>query len=228
MLYLDSISHASQRHATRPTMGIKTHMAKPHWENVYETKDLSQLSWFQTHPTLSLQYIERTGVDHSAHIIDVGGGVSPLVDTLLERGYQNITVLDLSAAALRVIQERLGSQATAVTWLEADITQVELSHSFYDVWHDRAVFHFLTSATDRQNYLAAVKHSVKPGGHVIVATFSIDGPTRCSGLDIVRYDPKSLHQEFGTQFDLVHSTSESHATPFGTEQRFIYCYFRKK
>jgi ubiquinone/menaquinone biosynthesis C-methylase UbiE len=200
---------------------------KTHWEEVYETKDSTQVSWFQEHPELSLQFIERTGVDNSVKVIDVGGGTSTLVDDLLSKGYQNITVLDISAVALQVTQERLGSQADAVTWLEADITQVELPYRFYDVWHDRAVFHFLTRAADRQKYVEAVMHSVKAGGHVIVATFSVDGPSRCSGLEVVRYNPNSLHDEFGHNFGLVYSTSESHETPFGTEQKFIYCYCRK-
>jgi 2-polyprenyl-3-methyl-5-hydroxy-6-metoxy-1,4-benzoquinol methylase len=197
---------------------------KTHWEEVYETKESTEVSWFQKHPELSLQFIEGTGVDNSAQIIDVGGGASTLVDDLLNRNYQNITVLDISAAALQVAQTRIGSQANVVTWLEADITQVQLPQQFYDVWHDRAVFHFLTHAADRQKYVEAVMHSVKAGGHVIVATFGIDGPNRCSGLEIVRYNPVSLHDEFGNNFDLVHSTSESHVTPFGTEQKFIYCY----
>jgi len=200
---------------------------KTHWETVYETKASTEVSWFQEHPELSLEFIERTNVAKSSQIIDVGGGASTLVDDLLERNYQNITVLDISAAALQVAQERLGSQSKMVTWLEADITQVQLPYSFYDVWHDRAVFHFLTHAADRQKYVKAVMSSVKTGGHVIIATFSIDGPTRCSGLEIVRYDPDSLHDEFGNNFDLVHTSSESHETPLGIGQKFIYCYCRK-
>jgi ubiquinone/menaquinone biosynthesis C-methylase UbiE len=200
---------------------------KIHWEEVYETKDSTEVSWFQEHPELSLQFIERTSVDNSDQVIDVGGGASTLVDNLLDRGYQNITVLDISASALHVVQERLGLKANAVTWMESDITQVQLPHHFYDVWHDRAVFHFLTRAIDRQKYVEAVTHSVKAGGHVIIATFGVDGPSRCSSLEVVRYNSDSLHDEFGDNFDLVHSTSESHETPFGTEQKFIYCYCRK-
>ncbi len=200
---------------------------KTHWEEVYETKDSNEVSWFQEHPELSLQFIERTSIDNSGQVIDVGGGASTLVDNLLDRGYQNITVLDISAAALHVAQERLGLKANAVTWLESDITQVQLPHQFYDVWHDRAVFHFLTRATDRQQYVEAVTHSVKAGGHVIIATFGVDGPSRCSNLEVVRYNSDSLYDEFGDNFDLVHSTRESHKTPFGTEQNFIYCYCRK-
>lgn len=201
--------------------------AKTHWENVYETKDSNAVSWFQEHPELSLQFIELAGIDKSVQIVDVGGGASTLVDDLLDRNYQNITVLDISRAALKVAQKRLGSRADAVEWLEADVTQVRLPYRFYDVWHDRAVFHFLTQTEDRQKYVEAVTHSVKTGGHVIVATFGVDGPSRCSGLEVVRYNPESLHDEFGDSFDLVQSASESHQTPFGTEQKFIYCYCRK-
>jgi ubiquinone/menaquinone biosynthesis C-methylase UbiE len=201
--------------------------SKTHWEEVYETKDSTKVSWFQENPDLSLQLIDDTCVGSLAQVIDVGGGASTLVDNLLDRNYQNITVLDISASALQVAQERIGSQANLVTWLDADITQIQLPYQFYDVWHDRAVFHFLTRASDRQKYVEAVMHSVKAGGHVIVATFDIDGPSRCSGLEIVRYNSDSLHNEFGDKFNLVHSTSESHETPFGTEQKFIYCYCRK-
>lgn len=201
--------------------------SKTHWEEVYETKDATKVSWFQENPDLSLQLIEGTCVGSLAQVIDVGGGASTLVDNLLDRNYQNITVLDISESALQVAQERIGSQANLVTWLDADITQIQLPYQFYDVWHDRAVFHFLTRASDRQKYVEAVMHSVKAGGHVIVATFDIDGPSRCSGLEIVRYNSDSLHHEFGDKFNLVHSTSESHETPFGTEQKFIYCYCRK-
>jgi ubiquinone/menaquinone biosynthesis C-methylase UbiE len=200
---------------------------KTHWETVYETKDSTAVSWFQADPELSLQLIEHAGVDNSSQVIDIGGGASTFVDHLLDRGYQSITVLDISAAALRVSQQRLGAKKNSITWLEADITQVQLPQQFYDVWHDRAVFHFLTQAADRQKYVEAVRHSVKAGGHVIIATFGIDGPTSCSGLEIVRYSPDSLHAEFGSHFNLVQSTSESHITPFGTEQKFIYCYCRK-
>lgn len=200
---------------------------KPYWERVYETKDSTEVSWFQENPELSLQFIDRTGIDKAGQIIDVGSGSSTLVDNLLDRGYQNITALDISGAALQSAQDRLGSRANVVNWLEADITQVQLPYNFYDVWHDRAVFHFLTRAADRERYIEAVLHSVKTGSHVIIATFALDGPSRCSGLEIVRYNQDSLRDEFGGNFDLVHSTSESHQTPFGAEQKFIYCYCRR-
>jgi len=136
---------------------------KTHWEHIYHTKESTQVSWYQLHPRLSLQYIQNTGVSKSAHIIDVGGGTSTLVDHLLDNGFQHITVLDIAAAALEVAQQRLGQRATSVTWLEADITQTTLPHHEYDIWHDRAVFHFLTEAQDRQNYINTVKEAVKPG-----------------------------------------------------------------
>jgi|SRR6185436_17457676 len=201
--------------------------SKSHWENIYAAKDITQVSWFQQHPELSLQFIEQTGVDKAGQIIDVGGGASTLVDDLLANGYDNVTVLDISGAALQVAQQRLGQLASKVTWLEASIIEAELPENFYDVWHDRAVFHFLTRAEDRARYVEAVRLSVKTGGHVIVATFGLEGPLRCSGLDVVRYSPDSLHDEFGDSFELVDTTCELHQTPFGTEQKFIYCYCRK-
>jgi 2-polyprenyl-3-methyl-5-hydroxy-6-metoxy-1,4-benzoquinol methylase len=200
---------------------------KTHWEKVYETKSSTEVSWFQKHLELSLQLIEDTGVDKAGQIIDIGGGASTLVDDLLDRGYLSINVLDVSGKALQVAQKRLGARANIVNWIESDITKVQLPHAFYDVWHDRAVFHFLTQAEDRQKYVEAVLNSVKTGGHVIIATFALDGPSHCSGLEIVRYNPDSLHHEFGDRFDLVHSTNEYHQTPFGTGQKFIYCYYRK-
>lgn len=200
---------------------------KTHWEKIYHTKESTQVSWFQLHPYLSLQYIQNTAIGKDAHIIDVGGGASTLVDHLLDDGFQHVTVLDISAEALEIVQQRLGHRAGSVIWLEADITQTTLSHHKYDVWHDRAVFHFLTEAQDRQRYVNAVTEAVRPGGHVIVATFANDGPERCSGLEVARYDPQSLHSEFGTDFELLDSIREEHKTPFGTEQKFMYCYCRK-
>jgi len=200
---------------------------KTHWEQIYHTKDCEQVSWYQLHPRLSLQYIQNTGIGKTGQIIDVGGGASTLVDHLLDDGFQHVTVLDISAEALEIVKQRLDRRAGSVTWLEADITQITLPHHKYDVWHDRAVFHFLTEAQNRQRYVNAVREAVKPGGHVIVATFASDGPERCSGLEVARYDPQSLHSEFGTDFELLDSTREEHQTPFGTEQKFMYCYCRK-
>lgn len=199
-----------------------------HWQEVYTTKNSTQVSWFQEHLELSLELIKGTGVDKAGQIIDVGGGTSTLVDDLLADGFRAVTVLDISATAVQVAQKRLGSRADSVTWLESDIRQVHLPDQFYDIWHDRAVFHFLTDFPDRQLYLDIVKHSIKPGGHMIIATFALDGPNRCSGLEVVRYSFDSLHDQFKNDFELVDSTNETHKTPFGTEQKFIYCYWRKR
>jgi len=201
---------------------------KSHWENIHQTKAPTQVSWYQEHSRLSMQYILQTGVGKTGQIIDIGGGISTLVDDLLADSYQHIHVLDISAAALQTAQQRLGWRAKEVNWMVADITQAQLPSQFYDVWHDRAVFHFLTETQDRQRYVHTVKDAVKPGGHVIIATFASDGPERCSGLEVARYDPQSLHGEFGADFELLDSTREEHHTPFGTEQKFIYCYCRKE
>lgn len=201
--------------------------AKSHWEQVYATKTPTQVSWYQVHAQTSLELIQRTGISRTSPMIDVGGGASTLVDDLIDGGFQAITVLDISRAALQFAQQRLGVRGARVTWIEADITQVDLPPKAYEVWHDRAVFHFLTQPDDRRRYINAVRHSVRPGGHVIVATFALEGPERCSGLDVMRYSPERLHGEFGEDFELLTSMPETHHTPFGTEQRFIYCYCRR-
>jgi len=201
--------------------------AKTHWEHIYETKVPTQVSWYQEHAQFSMQFIQNTDIRRTGYIIDVGGGASTLVDDLITAGFQQITILDVSATALKLARERLGQRAANVNWIEADITQADLPHQAYDVWHDRAVFHFLTQPADRQRYISTVRHAVRTGGHVIIATFAPEGPDRCSGLDVVRYSPESLHNEFGKGFEMVGSTNETHHTPFGTEQKFIYCYCRK-
>lgn len=201
---------------------------KEYWQNIHHSKNSAQVSWYQQHPTLSLQYIKNTGIDKNGQIIDVGAGASTLVDHLLEDGFQNITVLDISAQALEISKTRLAKRAELIQWMVADITKVNLPHFQYDVWHDRAVFHFLTNPQDRESYVKIVSDSVKPGGHVIVATFADDGPEKCSGLEVARYNSESLHDEFGSNFDLIDSTHEVHQTPFATEQKFVYCYCRKQ
>ncbi len=200
--------------------------SKEHWEHVYSTKAVDAVSWFQEHAETSLRLIESTAVAPNAAIVDIGGGASTLVDDLLERGHTNVTILDISAAALRAAQDRLGSRARRVRWIEADITKVELPTHYYDVWHDRAVFHFLTDAQDRQAYVNTLLHAIKPGGHVIVATFDEDGPAQCSGLPVRRYSAEELHSEFGAPFTLVQHDKQLHQTPFGTIQKFTYCYWR--
>ena len=200
---------------------------KSHWENVYQTKAINEVSWYRDHLENSLQMIGNTGVDKTAAIIDVGGGTSTLVDDLLADGYGNVAVLDISSRAIAESQKRLEHAAERVDWIVADITQADLPENYYDVWHDRAVFHFLTDAEDRRKYVQIAMRSLKVGGHIIVASFGLEGPRKCSGLDVVRYSPESMHGEFGDQFRLVRSVKESHETPFGTTQEFVYCYCRK-
>ena len=200
--------------------------AKTHWDKVYTTKAPDAVSWYRTHLETSLALIERAVPARSASIIDVGGGESTLVDDLLLRGYKNTTVLDISQAAIDVTRNRLGPAAEQVLWLVADITAVELEPRAYDLWHDRAVFHFLTEPEQRTAYIRQVARSVKPGGHVMVSAFGPEGPTKCSGLEVMRYDAESLHSEFGTRFRLVESSTELHRTPFETTQQFLYCYCR--
>ncbi|NNM69649.1 MAG: class I SAM-dependent methyltransferase [Gallionella sp.] len=200
---------------------------KQHWEQVYNTKAPDSVSWFQEHADQSLRLIHNTGLGKEAAIIDVGGGASRLVDDLALEGYTDLTVLDLSAAALAVARQRLGKHADAVHWMEGDITRAELPKYRFDVWHDRAVFHFLTDPADRRAYVERVRHAVRPGGHVIVATFAEDGPEKCSGLPVMKYQPETLHAEFGDAFLLIEHEQETHHTPSGTIQQFVYCYCRK-
>ncbi len=198
--------------------------AKSHWEKVYATKAPDAVSWYRAHLETSLALIERAAPDPSSSIIDVGGGESTLVDDLLAGGYENITILDVSQTAMDVTKTRLGLAAEQVHWLVADITEAQLEPGAYDVWHDRAVFHFLTTSEHCVAYVRQVAHAVKPGGHVIISTFGPEGPTKCSGLDVIRYDAESLHDQFGVRFRLVESSKELHRTPFGTTQQFLFCY----
>ena len=197
-----------------------------HWEKIYGEKAPNAVSWYRAHLETSLELIERATSNFSASIIDVGGGESTLADDLLARGYHNITVLDVSQTAIDVNKGRLGAASDRIHWLVADIAKAELLPNAYDVWHDRAVFHFLTTMDERMAYVRQVAKAVKPGGHVLVSTFGPEGPTKCSGLDVVRYDAKSLHKEFGVRFRLLHSFKELHRTPFGTSQQFLYCLCR--
>ena len=200
--------------------------AQSYWENIYGKKAPDAVSWYRPHLERSLDFIEHAAPGRSASIIDVGGGESTLVDDLVVRGYRNITILDISQTAVDVTKKRLGSVSKNVRWLIGDITSTELEPYSYDVWHDRAVFHFLTAMDERISYVRQVAKSVKRGGHVIVSTFGPEGPTKCSGLDVVRYDAKSLHKEFGVRFQLLGSSTELHRTPFGTAQQFLYCFCR--
>ncbi|MEP7075244.1 MAG: class I SAM-dependent methyltransferase [Acidobacteriota bacterium] len=200
---------------------------KQHWENVYQTKASDQVSWFREHLDTSIKMIVGTGVGKEAAIIDVGGGNSTLVDDLLDNGFVDVSVLDISGTAILDSMKRLESRAALVNWIEADVTKANISENHFDVWHDRAVFHFLIDAEDRRKYVDLVMRSVKLGGHIIVASFGMEGPEKCSGLEVVRYSPDTMHDEFGDSFYLVNSVEETHNTPFDTTQEFVYCYCRK-
>ena len=197
---------------------------RAHWETVYRTKRPEEVSWYRAHLDISLNLIQEAAPDRDARIVDVGGGESTLVDDLLAHGYRNIDVLDVAATALHVAKARLGECASKIGWICGEVTTVSFPMHRYDVWHDRAVFHFLTKPTDRAAYVRQVARAVKPGGHVIVATFGPQGPTQCSGLDVVRYDAEALHDEFGVNFRLVKHLTELHQTPAGAIQQFTYCF----
>jgi 2-polyprenyl-3-methyl-5-hydroxy-6-metoxy-1,4-benzoquinol methylase len=198
---------------------------RSHWESIYSTKAPDAVSWYRPHLETSLGIIENIA-GRGASIIDVGGGESTLVDDLLARDYSNITLLDLAETAIKVTKQRLGPVGSNVKWIVGDITNVELPSNSYDVWHDRAVFHFLKTNVERLAYVGQVVKSVKSGGHVLVSTFGPEGPTKCSGLEVMRYDAETLHAQFGVQFRLLKSVKELHETPFGTTQQFVYCLCR--
>jgi len=199
-----------------------------HWTQVYQTKAVDEVSWYQERPELSLAFIDQAHIARDAAIIDVGAGASTLVDHLVASGYTDITLLDLSEAALNTARARLGAVAAQLKCLVGDITSIALPQHRYDLWHDRAVFHFLTDPVQQKRYVAQVRHAVKPGGHVIMATFAPDGPEQCSGLTTARYDAQTLHSIFGSGFELLSSTHEAHVTPWGNQQKFVYCYCRKE
>ena len=199
---------------------------RKHWNAIYTTKTPEDLSWFRPHLDRSLAFVEAANLSRDAAIIDVGGGTSTLVDDLLDRGFTNVTVLDLSDAALEAARARLGERSSRVRWLCADVTEARLPERAYDFWHDRAVFHFLRDPAARARYVTAVRRSVKPGGHVVVATFGRHGPEKCSGLEVMRFSPESLHAEFGSDFARISDATEMHETPRGAEQEFVYCYCR--
>ncbi len=185
------------------------------------------MSWYQANPKCSLAFLDAAGATRDTRIVDVGGGAARLVDCLLDRGFTDVTVLDISQGALARAQDRLGGRARAVRWIEADVTGFEPSER-WEIWHDRAVFHFLTAARDRAAYRRTMIDSLVPGGHAIVATFGPQGPTRCSGLDVVRYNAAQLLAELGPGLELVAEREELHRTPGGVEQQFVYALFRKE
>ena len=197
-----------------------------HWEDVYTKKGENEVSWFQENPAPSLELIAQVGATSASAIIDIGGGASRLVDSLIDRDFEDVTVLDLSAAALGAAKARLGSRAAQVHWIVADVTVWEPLKA-YDIWHDRAAFHFLTEDRDRAAYVARLERALKVGGCAIIATFALDGPERCSGLPVVRYDPASLGQTLGRAFQLVDSRRQAHATPWASNQSFQFSVFRR-
>lgn len=201
---------------------------RKHWESVYQSKREAELGWYKRHLDISLGLIRESGVGMDARLIDVGGGASTLVDDLLETGFANVSVLDVSEAAIKAAESRLGSRAQGVNWIHADITSAALPTDYYDLWHDRAVFHFLTSEEDRALYVQKLRSSLRGDGHVVIGSFSLSGPRKCSGLRVVRYSSESLQGELGTdEFDLVTTEEELHRTPSGVVQHYIYCRFRR-
>jgi len=201
---------------------------KAHWDAVYTSKAPTELSWYQSQPTRSLELLEQLGAGPDAAIIDVGGGASTLVDALLDRGANNVSVLDISRAALEHAQARLGVRSASVTWIEGDITNIELPEHAYDIWHDRAVYHFLTSADDRRRYAESAARALRSGGAAIIATFAPNVPTRCSGLDVVRHDSQALARALGPELSLDRSIDEMHHTPGGIVQAFTWTVLRRR
>jgi 2-polyprenyl-3-methyl-5-hydroxy-6-metoxy-1,4-benzoquinol methylase len=199
---------------------------KRHWEDVYGSKAENEVSWFQQEPATSIEFIRHCGGGVDVPVIDIGGGESRLVDRLLDAGYSNVTVLDLSEHALRHTKERLGERAQAVNWIVADITRWKAPER-YKLWHDRAVLHFLTKQADRDAYRRTLLDAVSPGGCVVISTFALDGPEKCSGLPVVRYSPQSLAAELGPELKLVETRDEGHLTPWGTVQRFQFSRFTR-
>ncbi len=199
---------------------------KKHWENIYQTKNFTEVSWYQERPEISLGFLNEFKIEKTANIIDIGGGDSYFVDNLLDLGYENITVLDISEAALKKAQQRLGEKAKKVKWIEADITTFEPTEQ-YDFWHDRAVFHFLTQENEIINYLKSTQKGIKPAGVLILGTFSEQGPTKCSGIEIKQYSENSMTERLKTFFDKIKCITVDHITPFSTIQNFIFCSFKK-
>ena len=205
---------------------MESESRQAHWENVYTKKGENEVSWFQENPAPSLELIEQVGATHSTAIIDVGGGASRLVDNLIEMGFGDVTVLDLSGTALDAAKARLGDRAARVHWIVADATIWEPVKT-YDIWHDRAAFHFLTEESDRSAYVTRLQRGLRIGGHAIIATFAMDGPEKCSGLAVVRYDSASLGRTLGPIFQLVGTLRHQHATPWGSQQVFQFSVFRR-
>jgi ubiquinone/menaquinone biosynthesis C-methylase UbiE len=199
-----------------------------HWGSVYKSKSPMQVSWYQPHLKKSLELIAKAGVSKDASIIDVGGGASTLADDLIAQGFANISVLDISAESLEASKKRLGKTAQEINWIVSDITDAQLPKSHFELWHDRAVFHFLTDDKDKHKYKRILLDTLKPQAFVIIATFSLTGPMKCSDLEVARYSSETLSQELGNHFKLIEHLEESHKTPLGAAQNFTYCLFRRR
>ena len=199
---------------------------RAHWENVYRTKGEREVSWFQETPSISLQLIRSAGATRRSAVVDIGGGASRLVDALVDEGYEAVTVLDLSESALAAAKTRLGQAAAQVTWIVADVVGWK-PRQRYDLWHDRAAFHFLTEEADRTAYVECLREALRPGGHAIIATFALDGPERCSGLQVIRYDAARLAGVLGGAFNLLETRRHDHRTPMGSIQSFQFSVFRR-
>ncbi len=200
---------------------------KQHWENVFTTKAPNEVSWFQEYPKTSMEFLELFNLPLTANIIDIGGGDSNLVDALLDKGYQNIWVLDISAAALERAKNRLGKKASLIHWFVTDVTEFEPPVQF-DFWHDRAAFHFLTSEDAINKYVAIAEEAISDKGYLVLGTFSENGPDKCSGLQIQQYNEASMSARFEIAFDRIKCITENHVTPFNTVQNFLFCSFEKK
>jgi len=200
---------------------------REHWQRVYSSKSSDEVSWYRPHLEQSLGFIREAELSPDARIVDVGGGASTLVDDLLGQGHRNLAVIDLADSALAEVKRRLGARAERVDWIVGDVTTELLPAQSVDFWHDRAVFHFLVDDAARSAYLAQVLRAVKPGAHVLVATFGLDGPDKCSGLPVARYSADGIHDAFGDHFNKVSDASEVHATPWGATQSFVYCFCRR-
>jgi ubiquinone/menaquinone biosynthesis C-methylase UbiE len=201
--------------------------AKSHWEKVFSTKAENEVSWFQAYPKISVDFVALFNLPLEANIIDIGGGDSHLVDVLLEKGYKSIYVLDISQNALERAKQRLGDKAQLVHWIVSDVTEFNPDVQF-DLWHDRAAFHFLTTDEKIEKYVQIAEKSIKPGGYLVVGTFSENGPTKCSGLEIKQYSESSMTYRFGQAFERIKCITEDHLTPFNTTQHFLFCGFRRK
>jgi len=200
---------------------------KDHWERVYQKHSPTEVGWYQAYPERSLKLIHNTGAGTDSNIIDVGGGISTLSMHLLDQGYKKLSVLDISGNSIERAKSQLGEKSREINWIEADVTKYNFMDR-YDIWHDRAVFHFLTKAEDRKGYIKSLNQALKLNGHLIIATFSLDAPSKCSGLSVVRYSPETLQNELGDNFILAEALVEAHVTPSGVKQNFTFCRFIKR